>query len=81
MKFHRACVNIIFPLMTAWLVPSSFFLLTLLGSVTIRLQIYKKQITIEVGNAAQKGRYERETHAGYRPGEKKNAKNIRYMTK
>ena len=27
------------------------------------------QITIELGNAAQKGRYERETHARYRPDE------------
>ena len=38
-----------------------------------------KQITIESGNAAQKGRYERETHARYCPVEKK-CKNIRYMT-
>ena len=46
---------------------------TLLGLVTIKLQIFKKkttttknkkkQITIESGNAAQKGRYERKTHA------------------
>ena len=31
-------------------------------------------ITIELRNAAQKGRYEWETHARYRPDEKKNAK-------
>ena len=30
-----------------------------------------KIIRIELGNAAQKGRYEWETHARYRPGEKK----------
>ena len=34
----------------------------------------KKQIKIEWGNAAQKGRYEQETHARYRPDEEKNAK-------
>ena len=34
----------------------------------------KKQITIELGNAAQKGRYEQETHVRYRPGEKRNGK-------
>ena len=34
----------------------------------------EKQIKIEWGNAAQKGRYERETHARYRPDEEKNAK-------
>ena len=34
----------------------------------------KKQIKIELGNAAQKGRYERETHARYRLDEEKNAK-------
>ena len=58
-----------------------FFYLTLLGLVTIKLQICKKkktktknQITIESGNAAQKGRYEWETHARYHPDGKKNAK-------
>ena len=52
-----------------------FILLTLLGLVTIKLQICKKkQIMIELGNAAQKGRYERETHARYCPDEKQNAK-------
>lgn len=52
-----------------------FLLLTLLGLVTIKLQICKKtkkQIAIEFGNAAQKGRYKRETHARYRPDEKVN---------
>ena len=34
----------------------------------------KKQITKELGNAAQKGRYERETHTRYRPDEKKKCK-------
>ena len=30
------------------------------------MQEKTKQITTELGNAAQKGRYERETHARYR---------------
>ena len=34
----------------------------------------KTHITIELGNAAQKGRYGRKTHGRYRPDEKKNAK-------
>ena len=40
----------------------------------------KKQIPIESGNAAQKGRYERETHVRYCLDDKK-SKNIRCMTK
>ena len=38
------------------------------------MQKKNKKITTELGNAAQKSRYERETHARYRPDEKKNAK-------
>ena len=48
--------------------------LTLLGLVAIKLQMCKKKVTIEFGDAAQKGRYERETHTRYRPDGKKNAK-------
>ena len=59
----------------------SCFLLTLLGLVTIKLQIImqKKKITVELGNVAQKGRYEWETHVRYLPDEKK-CKNIRCIT-
>ena len=56
-----------------------FVLLTLLGLVTINYKYAKnkkqkkntQQLTIQIGNAAQEGRYEWETHARYRPVEKK----------